>query len=564
MDDIKTEPEVEQTKELDATKQAAPVEEHAAPSEEESDFYKENPFVVKNDNNDKTFIKNHFTVVDPSLDPEERIAMMARICYRSQDNATDPEADSRLIRHCIKNEHYSVLEHGAISVYIPTVIVKDSSIAEKVTGAKGHMVILRDLWERYPSKPQSRRLFHFSDPEIHTYMDKDYVKVISNGMQHPILPVVMGNVRTWRETIVTKFYTYIQMRGRRDAIFGLLVLNNVLVQLHKKFPNLFFDIYERTNNIWRDLIQNLDEKDVLKQDVISKVESFKTDDSPGALYDPVAEIVEHFFDVPDDVVVAKASAMTQISGIFTIDRSTSHQLVRHREDVSYSQESQRFVNYDNKGFEFVVPQMDPEKYKDVVTEDGYLDLTKKRGQEWICGVLDASQRYLNFLNSVDFFDNPVTPLPPEVARTMLPNATATRIGVTWLMPDGFCNLLHYRLEKHAQYPIRSLFAAFVLETLTTHPCPFYNLLPPEQIIEWVNMIKSQNLFPDANEAMDLIIKDQEARAQQVLEYQKEMIKKQAEEMKKRAEEAKNAPKKEPIVVGGDPRDLLDSEEAESK
>ncbi|MBD5585416.1 MAG: FAD-dependent thymidylate synthase [Clostridia bacterium] len=47
---------------------------------------------------------------------------------------------------------------------------------------------------------------------------------------------------------------------------------------------------------------------------------------------------------------------------FTMDRSISHQAVRHR-DASYAQESTRYVNYSNKGYTVVLPGWMPDGIK---------------------------------------------------------------------------------------------------------------------------------------------------------------------------------------------------------
>jgi len=119
-----------------------------------------------------------------------------------------------------------------------------------------------------------------------------------------------------------------------------------------------------------------------------------------------------------------------------ISRSCSHQLVRHRL-ASYSQQSQRYVDFSKKGIGFVVPpsiRNNPELLKEFKkaiknAEDSYFSL-RKRG------------------------------IAAEDARFILPNAAATKIVVTMNARE----LLHFfelRLCQRAQWEIRALAQAML-------------------------------------------------------------------------------------------------------
>lgn len=88
----------------------------------------------------------------------------------------------------------------------------------------------------------------------------------------------------------------------------------------------------------------------------------------------------------------------------TCDRGISHELVRHRL-FSFAQESQRWVNYGDRPMRFVLPQG--------LGED------ERRGMELTCTMAAASYRKLVGEG-----------LKPELARYVLPNATATQIVVS--------------------------------------------------------------------------------------------------------------------------------------
>lgn len=113
------------------------------------------------------------------------------------------------------------------------------------------------------------------------------------------------------------------------------------------------------------------------------------------------------------------------------DRSMSHQLVRHR-IAAYSQQSQRYCNYSKKGFQMVLPPS--------VAEHNRL-------YDWKQGIGNACSTYLRLLEDG---------IPPEDARSVLPNATVTEVVTTF-------NLRQWRhvfdlraLDNHAQWQIRGL------------------------------------------------------------------------------------------------------------
>ena len=115
-------------------------------------------------------------------------------------------------------------------------------------------------------------------------------------------------------------------------------------------------------------------------------------------------------------------------GIEGISRAASHQLVRHR-IASYSQQSQRYVTYQN--LEFVVPTS--------ISSAG-LSHEFTEAMEYLQGI------YHKFISSG---------IPPEDARFVLPNACATKIIVTMNARE----LIHFfclRCCNRAQWEIRAM------------------------------------------------------------------------------------------------------------
>jgi len=112
------------------------------------------------------------------------------------------------------------------------------------------------------------------------------------------------------------------------------------------------------------------------------------------------------------------------------DRSTSHQIVRHRM-FSYSQESQRYCRYDKEKFgnqiAYIVPADIPENFEKVLHN-----------------CVEASEsHYFNLLE---------LGIKAETARAVLPNCTKTELMMTGNM-RAWRNFLKTRLDKHAQSDI---------------------------------------------------------------------------------------------------------------
>jgi len=127
------------------------------------------------------------------------------------------------------------------------------------------------------------------------------------------------------------------------------------------------------------------------------------------------------------------SVLEHVSITFAIEkisRACSHQLVRHR-IASYSQQSQRYVTYDD--VDFIIP---PSIRKD----------------DEIC------VGYQKFLEDMIYNYNELIELgiPAEDARYLLPNATSTNITMT-VNARELIEMCKLRLCTTAQWEIRKMF-----------------------------------------------------------------------------------------------------------
>ena len=130
-----------------------------------------------------------------------------------------------------------------------------------------------------------------------------------------------------------------------------------------------------------------------------------------------------------------------ISGV---SRSFSHQFVRHRTGISFEQQSQRYVKFDN-GFDYVLPKS--------IEQNAEAEEEFQR----VIGLIEEGYRGLREIG-----------IEAEDARALLPNATATNFKVT----VNFAELLHIadlRLCTQAQQEFRRVVALMRAEIKKVSP-----------------------------------------------------------------------------------------------
>jgi thymidylate synthase (FAD) len=164
--------------------------------------------------------------------------------------------------------------------------------------------------------------------------------------------------------------------------------------------------------------------------------------------------------------------------VFTgISRACSHELIRHRVGLSPSQLSQRYV--DESVAEYVEPDciaLDPELH-----------------QLWLDAVAHSHQAYVRLAEKLQekFHEEPDRTLrrklARQAARSVLPNATETKIFVT-ANARALRHFIELRASRHAEVEIRKL-AVKVLQILQQEaPNIFsdYQLVPlPDGTLEAV-------------------------------------------------------------------------------
>lgn len=121
-----------------------------------------------------------------------------------------------------------------------------------------------------------------------------------------------------------------------------------------------------------------------------------------------------------------------VTVLWKVDRAMSHEIVRHR-IAAYTQESQRYCNYNKKGYEVIVPLY----LRDKKSSPEYM--------EWQNAVLSVITRYQQWVDSG---------VKPEQARAVLPNCMATTLVST----------MNLREWRH-------FFQLRAIDTSSNHPYP---------------------------------------------------------------------------------------------
>jgi thymidylate synthase (FAD) len=167
---------------------------------------------------------------------------------------------------------------------------------------------------------------------------------------------------------------------------------------------------------------------------------------------------------------------------FIIDRGVSHELVRHRL-ASFSQESTRYVNYNKKGIEFILPPWVtdiplgeyslsnmkingvnvfgtyPKEYEKRLTTLPEID---KHQVIWLMALLESENYYNILINSG---------WRPEQARSVLPNALKTEIVTTCNLRE-WRHILKLRTSKAAHPQIREVMVVLLKKFKKTIPIVF--------------------------------------------------------------------------------------------
>lgn len=156
------------------------------------------------------------------------------------------------------------------------------------------------------------------------------------------------------------------------------------------------------------------------------------------------------------IIKSGHEAMIEFADItvsITTDRSVSHQIVRHRL-CNFAQQSQRYVNYSKDKFgqeiKVVVPQ----------------GLNDEAYEIWRASMLASEASYMVMIKDHK--------MPAEVARSVLPNSTATTIFMKANIRE-WRHIFELRCDSHAQKDIRFLMTDLLKQLYEIYPVFFEDL-----------------------------------------------------------------------------------------
>ena len=139
-----------------------------------------------------------------------------------------------------------------------------------------------------------------------------------------------------------------------------------------------------------------------------------------------------------------------VTARFVCDRSASHQLVRHRLGA-YSQESQRSVDYSD-GLSVICPPS-------IRTRQELFD-------EWQAMIARIEEEYRRMVEAG---------IPPEDARSILPNCTVTTVIATYNLRQWRHVFRQRALNPRAQWQIRELMSDLLRQLHGLLPVVFEDL-----------------------------------------------------------------------------------------
>ncbi|MDR0675841.1 MAG: FAD-dependent thymidylate synthase, partial [Elusimicrobiota bacterium] len=286
-------------------------------------------------------------------EPGKKAEYAGRVCYKSQDKITE-DSHKKFLANIIKRGHTSILEHEYITVQS-----------------------FNNTLKNFLQESIFRRWFTCTNELIH------------------------ANLRAWYNLL-----KYFREEKENDYLYNIVVKLNTL--LRKKYEYLFPLMVKREE--LRKEVRVSDDDEVVDGDEGLAI-GVEDDINPPYVEKDECNVFAY---AKDQDIINLAGLCEEYNQIKTFtfeiitDRAISHQLVRHR-TFSFSQESQRYCNYNTDKFDhsvkFILPRNITEEQKEHIVNN--LDKIEKE--------------YFNLLSCG---------CRPENARYILPNATATTLIVS--------------------------------------------------------------------------------------------------------------------------------------
>lgn len=160
-----------------------------------------------------------------------------------------------------------------------------------------------------------------------------------------------------------------------------------------------------------------------------------------------------------------------------VDRGITHEWVRHRIG-SYTQESTRFVNYQKKGGEakFIQPRGLSSEPR---TAGNGEPVELSELQEWHHAVSTAEKAYMHLLDKG---------VSPQIARSVLPNALASKIIVTFNLRT-WRHFFLMRTSKETHPQMKQVTLPLLAEFQTKIPILFEDIVPEQRQADMMRLLR---------------------------------------------------------------------------
>ena len=425
-------------------------------------------------------VKPELEFLDPNMGVQDKIARMARICYKSESTGTG--SDAKLIANCVARGHHSVTEHALISVVFSGQNINKDALKKVFPNVDPEGVSPKRMFEAFSSLDIRRYVLDITDPDILRIVDPEFVAT-HNDKTYSI-EAKLANARAWYRIV--------------DAIISLGFDSEHYPHILSLGLSLLKALFGVAPAMYGKIVTNV-EKYLA---ALAKVDAGKipNQDFPTDFESCCKAFGADLF----DVWANKASPAASMSVILKTSRSVTHEIVRHNHtDIAVSQESQRYVNYNNKGFEFIHPMLDVVRFSDLplateggtatvtIDKDGFIPEESIVYKRWLAGRRADVDEYMGDLA----YD-----LPPEFCRGALPNDAATTIGITFTYPS-FINFVKLRLDNTAFFPFRKFVAELLIRGLVMkHPfliefskCSGSSAA---SMLGWIKHIRDDKLYTD--------------------------------------------------------------------
>jgi thymidylate synthase (FAD) len=159
-----------------------------------------------------------------------------------------------------------------------------------------------------------------------------------------------------------------------------------------------------------------------------------------------------------------------VTVLILCSRACSHQLVRHR-IAAYSQESQRYCDYGQKGLKVICPPS-------IGLEPGCYQFNKDTWSKFENPV-PITFRQRAWLNTIEhcyaeYLSERLDGIKPEDARFVLPNATKTEVVTTFNLRQ-WRHVFGVRCKIQAQWEIREIMRELLTRFKEILPCFFEDM-----------------------------------------------------------------------------------------